>query len=156
MGNWGVFILLAITIIVVGLVILAAIGMSAAPSSGGGSTPSIVPVWVMPWGPSRDTPNLGPGGERHYGPETPNLGPGGERRYEPVAPNLGPGGEHMLGPGGQHRLGPGGTFRYGESFTTSASPMPVPYSTATTFTGSPEPSLLGKGGEEGFENFASF
>jgi hypothetical protein len=150
MGNWGVFILLAITIIIVGLVILAAIGAAAAPKSDSGSGSSTTPVWIMPWWPSRETPMLGPGGERRYAPETPALGPGGQHRYAPETHNLGPGGE-------QHLLGPGGTFRYGkEPFADAVAPMPVPYSTTKAFTGSSEPPLLGKGRKEGFENFASF
>lgn len=150
MGNGVALVLIVATIVIVGVIIIA----SMQQPKGGRNTVFVIPEWVWPrrWRPFGPGGQhmLGPGGEqRYFPPAGPNLGPGGQHNiYPPPAPNPTPAPAPPLGPGGEHLIGPGGTQRRNVN--------PFPHLGSQGFTGSQEPSLLGKGSEEGFENFAAF
>lgn len=148
MGNGVALVLIVATIVIVGVIIMASIQQTKKSNR---STVFVIPEWVWP---SRWRPWLGPGGEqRYFPPAGPNLGPGGQHNiYPPPAPNPTPNPAPPLGPGGKHLLGPGGTFNP----SINPFPAPIPFNPHQGFTGSQEPALLGKGSEEGFENFAAF
>jgi hypothetical protein len=143
-------------VIVVGLIVME----SMKKRGSGGNTIFVIPEWIPSWRPSW-RPWLGPGGERRYFPDGPNLGPGGQHRDYPPAPNPTPNPapipppapnptpEPSLGPGGERR-------RNVNPFPHRPNVNPFPPVGKLGFTGSQEPALLGKGSEEGFENFAAF
>jgi hypothetical protein len=146
---------IAVAFVIVSIVFIMGLVMLGSMRQNSRSTVVVIPEWWHSWvpswrplGPGGQRRMLGPGGEQRYSPPAaPNLGPGGEQRYSPpAAPSLGPGGEQRIIPAPS--LGPSGTRRPNMN--------PFPPVKQMGFMGSHEPALLGKGSEEGFENFAAF